>query len=95
MRNSLALALVGWYLMNPQWSDSKNAYDTAAPLSHWSQKHSFNTADECEDYRSNLIEGIRQNAGGAIQAGSFAEVMIRLATVSRCVASDDPRLKEK
>ena len=81
--HAAALALVGWYLVTPPWQKGKNAVEEKldAPLSKWIQSHAFDSAAECEALREQVIKA-QKDAGISV-------------TAERCVASDDPRLKEQ
>ena len=101
--HAAALALVGWYLLVPppvpkgelsaleraQAAGSK--FLVGAPLSLWAVYDSFDTAAQCRKARDDLrskssVEGralLKQSAEG--QWSLFAQ----------CIATDDPRLKEK
>lgn len=81
-RHGAALALVGWYLMVPPLV-GLNAYNSDAPLNTWKLFLSFDSAAECEafaaDRQKNATDSDVRNA----------------ARESKCIASDDPRLKDK
>jgi len=92
LRHSAALALVGWYLMVPppmRVSDVK--FDLAvipdlnAPLPHWFNVRSFDTAADCtaelEVMKRRGAQFLREHPNPA-----FAD------PVNRCVSSNDPRL---
>ena len=92
LRHAAALALVGWYLMTPPLY--KEGANWNAPLSDWSISKSFDSAADCEQARQQLVDQgfkfnnaktatIDQRQAGAVFMGA------------NCVASDDPRLKEK
>jgi hypothetical protein len=74
---TLALALLGWYLMVPPqtrtWWVGPQRYDDVAPLSSWTIEGSFDNAQLCQ--------ATRQQAGDATMGHGT------------CVATDDPRLK--
>jgi hypothetical protein len=88
LRHAAALALVGWYLMvgfspfppkvTPQ---PLHPGETEGPpiLSQWQIRRSFDSADKCEQARTELLR-LTPSVGAA-------DVL--------CIASDDPRLKEK
>jgi hypothetical protein len=84
LRHAATLALVGWYfLVAPVvGKDGQVHYDYAAPLSKWNQERAFDTADECEAYRTQLLKASKG-------AGTAATAIL----MDRCIASDDPRLK--
>jgi hypothetical protein len=90
-RHAAALTLVGWYLMAPPISSVKSkrnpssglydAYSTR-PLGAWEIDGSYDTAREC---RAALDKANQQAKQGCPDCSALAE----------CIATDDPRLKEK
>jgi hypothetical protein len=92
LRHAAALALVGWYLMqSPGSYDSTGRWGNwKAPISKWYTLGSFDTAKAC------MAEMDRYDK---------AELAVRKAHPERkdppgveewgCIATDDPRLKEK
>jgi hypothetical protein len=99
-RHAAALALAGWYLMYPPQSldmsgvSAKNAETEvpkrvkeysqlvdALPLSLWKTRDFFDTAQECK-HQKDLD---RNRSSGATADLAF----------EKCIATDDPRLKEK
>jgi hypothetical protein len=94
-RHAAALALVVWYLMVPK-------ADLHAPLSQWSKVDSYDTRDLCESAKAFSIQMIDHPAslGPDIPArvhqigpARMAEI-VQQVNASRCIATDDPRLKE-
>lgn len=85
LRHAAALALVGWYLMIPPTSNGLPLAD--APLNLWVQIDTFDTADFCHRDLITGTEGKRRWMGDAATFAVLKE--------ARCIASDDPRLKEK
>jgi hypothetical protein len=88
-RHAAALALVGWYLMAPA------PEDLSAPISRWDIVTSYDSATACEKQRMSTVDRMQKAiddefahhepiAGGA---QAFAH--------EQCIATDDPRLKEK
>ena len=105
LRHAAALALVGWYLMLPPFirvapdprapGADRVAPDSHAPLSKWFWSGSFDSVDDCErSQEKQITETQRRNS----LKTSFPtridrdEMAFREA---RCIAADDPRLKEK
>jgi hypothetical protein len=84
-RHAAALALVGWYLMVPPPQDVKHGFFAFVPLSQWTHKATFDTEVHCKREISKGCLNINQN-GENMRSGSLCR--------ARCVASDDPRLKE-
>jgi hypothetical protein len=99
-----AWAEQGWYLIVPPPTSGNNIriftfseereflvgeFNKNAPLPKWIQLKSFDSAKECEEYKINKmhfwIDGFNEETG---------EAKIREhIEASRCIASDDPRLK--
>ena len=87
--DATALALLGWYLIIPTSTRPPNvAYK--APLRSWQIVRGFNTADACEDFLSGFFEQSREK-----QSLNMLEPAYRDYMFAKCVASDDPRFKEK
>ena len=89
-RHAAALALLGWYLMEPPplpdswwlqywpWSTA-HGWSLDAPLSHWTVRDEFETLKRCQD---ELTTTRRWNA----------EYLASSIEAWQCVATDDPRL---
>jgi hypothetical protein len=104
--HAAALALVGWYLMIPpiefesQAITSNVHVSSDAPFSKWEMSGSFDTAKECDaarlaigspsDSRHELSGG--NDAAKAVHEKAYIEIA---KGNSQCIATDDPRLKEK
>ncbi|MGA7873129.1 MAG: hypothetical protein WCA22_19750 [Candidatus Binatus sp.] len=91
--HATALALVGWYLMVPpleRFPNGWEAFDFNAPLSQWDRWDSYYTARECSDVDRNLIER-SQSILHIDPQNEAANAYLQ----ARCMASDDPRLKEE
>jgi hypothetical protein len=87
LRNAAALALVGWFLIVPLRPN-----DPSEPVSHWYQSpETFNTGDDCEHLREYDV-GLFY--GKPLHDPAIREHVLSLQR-ARCIASDDPRLKEK
>jgi len=84
-RHAAALALVGWYLMIPPRSSGQKAVDSGAPLSKWTVSSAYDAAHECEGAKFLNREGHKQDTDPLKAAFDAAQ----------CIATDDPRLKEK
>lgn len=83
--HAAAFVLVGWYLMVPPASYPKDGsffIRADLPIRHWAQLDSFDTADKCEAALKQLSR-------------DDVPIMAAKARSGRCIASDDPRLKEK
>jgi hypothetical protein len=88
-RHAAALALVGWYSIIPS-STLPPGVAYKEPLSRWQIVRGFDTADDCNDFLSSFFEDSRQK-----QALSLLEPAYRDYMFAECIASDDPRLKQK
>jgi hypothetical protein len=82
-RHAAALALVVWYLMVPPDSAKAPHYaDTEAPLARWTGREDyFDTLKSCEKTLAELQNNERDKE--------------LIWASSKCIASDDPRLKSK
>ncbi len=83
LRHAAALALVGWYLMVPPEPPPDGMSDPSTPLSRWHTIGSFDCAQACERIRAAAIEKEPRKLRRAAEQNAL------------CIASDDPRLKEK
>jgi len=89
-----ALALVGWYLMVPPLTKGQKTYDAAAPLQSWGVFRSFDSAAQCETYRASLLEE-RYRQPTTKEDVALQALVNWPGFRLQCVATDDPRLKEK
>jgi hypothetical protein len=84
-RHAAALALVGWYLMVPlRENDNSAKLRVDVPLADWVYVDSFDTAKEC---RNEGVQEEKRYAKDPLEADEYGSW--------ECIASDDPRLKEK
>ncbi len=90
LRHAAALALVGWYLMYPPM-DRKGMPSKDAPLQEWGLLNSFGTKDACESSLSRM----KEQAKLPQPENSLVVVPDQVAMLVKCIASDDPRLKER
>jgi hypothetical protein len=75
---------------------------TYLPLNHWDNIRAFDHAEECEKARSDMLDSIM---GSAARAEKNAQLRVARKRANKavwaewdlsvCIASDDPRLKEK
>jgi hypothetical protein len=95
-RRAAALVLVGWYLIVPSFMDrlilrQGDPHTIAAlvinDLSTWQTLQAYDTAKQCEAVRAALKS---KDNGGAVKTDLQVE-----ARFAQCIASGDPRLKEK
>jgi hypothetical protein len=85
LRHAAAFAFVGWYLMvSPLYEGHR--LDDGAPLSKWTALNSYDAASECRDALTNLKPD-NEHKNDA--------VLVHRALTAQCIATDDPRLKEK
>jgi hypothetical protein len=90
LRHGTALALAGWYLIAPpvkpcpgECGADRQQIDLRAPLSRWQLIESFDSAEICKQYEVEL------------KLTASTNIAWTRAHQSECIASDDPRLKEK
>src|ERR1700730_16572314 len=100
-RHAAAFALVSWYLMIPPLN-SAGSPDDASPLTSWHNEKSFDSARQCEDGKVTVLEReiealkrlekiqIPQSPEGFDQ---YIRWRRRQFAASKCIATDDPRLK--
>lgn len=104
-RHAAALALVGWYLMVPPFtelpppSSDPPPFDVnfKAPLSEWDISKSFDKAEDCERLRKE-VQTKEQSFAYPANMSKLNIVASRLAYLAarasaQCIATDDPRLK--
>jgi len=106
VRHAAALALVGWYLMVPPMDNCvgviKEKPCADSPLATWSVQSKFSSEAACQEnkrigdekargYLMMLAARNRQSSSRA----SFGESTYMWYLTAKCIASDDPRLKEK
>jgi hypothetical protein len=91
LRHAAALALVGWYLMTPP-----PPFNPSTPLSKWTQlgKTDYASEEECMAVREKLQATFR-DPGNIPPEHITATIMVKAMAHVLCIASDDPRLKEK
>jgi hypothetical protein len=87
--HTAALVLIGWYLIIPS-SKLPPGVAYKEPLSKWQIVRGFDTADDCQDFLDTFFEDSHQK-----QALNLLEPAYRDYMFAECIASDDPRLKEK
>jgi hypothetical protein len=98
LRHSIALTLIGWYLMVP-------AESTKNPLSQWRSYRSFDTAEECQTAIDAHLEVLKKHQQDHTRFDRLnPQERLKEATKeaeweydfenAQCIATDDPRLKE-
>jgi hypothetical protein len=85
LQHAAALALVGWYLMVPPLQNSVFGCDPNAPLRKRLKFRSFDSETACKD-RLDQMQGEEKNDPDPFHCRIKHSI---------CVATDDPRLKEK
>ena len=95
LRHAAALALVGWCLMVAP-RDSDFLFVTSVPVSKWVIVQSFDAAKDCEAERAEKV-GLADKSGTYwyYDTKKRENVGAPADLAYRCVATDDPRLKEK
>jgi len=90
-RHAAALALVGWCLMVPPPRAVGDHFQTDfyAPLSKWAKVRTFDLQSQCETPRA----AYQQKPTGNLVIMLGAAEAQATTKASRCVATDDPRLK--
>jgi len=92
-RHAAALALVGWYLMVPPHL-TDTTFDSKAPLSEWSVYAAFDTAVACDGAQASEEQGRKSKVAANPNNAAFKSLVKSLLS-SQCIATEDPRLKEK
>jgi hypothetical protein len=87
LRHAVAFALVGWYLIIPS-STMPPGVAHKEPFRKWQIVRGFDSADDCEDFRSAFFEHSRQKHGLNVLEPAYRDYMF-----AECIATDDPRLK--
>jgi hypothetical protein len=101
IRYAAALALLGWYLLAPGFTDwtrldlskqdpgsaSGSDFFIFSPLKNWDTLRTFDTPMQCENAREQLQH--KNDPIPEAQAKTLAQFQARFA---QCIVSDDPRL---
>ena len=107
LRHAAALALVGWYLMMPPEHRFDDHPDPQAPLTKWQDIEGGDTAMECHDALDKHIESFDAARDALATRDALAKhtpstadnreamTVLEFWLSCKCIASDDPRLKEK
>jgi hypothetical protein len=85
LRNAAALALVGWYLMMPPWYEGQKEPDLSAPFMNWDIVASYDSAKDCMD---DLVKA-------QTDAKQRRTPLERRQFGMQCIATDDPRFKNR
>ena len=100
-RHAAALALVGWYFIMPPTRTSPKGIvnmDIKAPLSRWQIVGRFDSTKDCNESPDQLRKMQRETENpniSPVENRNEEGAMNILLAKSQCIASDDPRLKEK
>ena len=105
-RHAAVLALVGWYLMVPPWESCNGALSggpcNRPPLVKWRIAQPYDSLSKCEEVKAEWLEKGKMYLAESEVRNRSRTSRMRLdeadATkdmLATCVASDDPRLKEK
>ncbi len=99
LHHAAALALVGWYLIVPPVPFST---ETPPPLYKWTPAKVFDSAAQCERQLAKQVtvqrldeKSVKSGSAGLGETNWSARWFDVPAKYQRCIASDDPRLKEK
>jgi hypothetical protein len=96
LRHAAALVLCGWYLMMPPALPSPLRPHSAASLSTWGLVGSFDSAEACQRALSKKLDEEEDRFQSEYPHPSeFEKFALAERAQSECVATDDPRLKEK
>ena len=109
-RHAAAFALVGWYLMTPallyfpkgtrdingqpipRWVIAGWGRPGQPEFSQWNIMGSYDTAVDCEAEKAALALTV---PAGTQDPEAFAAALPQVKKSAQCIATDDPRLKEK
>ena len=99
LRHAAGLALVGWYLMAPPFDRASLTFRTDVPVSEWDNLRAahlrwegeFDSENECDEYKTHTV-AFWQNLKAKIRGSDVKYQQLKLG---ECIASYDPRLKEK
>ena len=94
--HAAALASVGWYLMFPSAigdGSFKSYPDLSLPLAEWNIYQSFDSAQGCESAKAALENKLLLSINAS--TGNTRERAFLWMNSPSCIATDDPRLKEK
>ena len=93
-----AAAASEWYLIRPPLSPVGDVVASDAPIREWEHVGAYDTVSACEEARRELLRTFapltadEKRALSPRQAG-LVVVAELIAAGSRCIASDDPRLR--
>jgi histidinol phosphatase-like enzyme len=106
LRHAAVLASIGWYLMVPESSRRMPLLlETNESLSQWETRQSFDTAQECKAAQHKIhtyLEAatsrrLKEDGSQKAYVGDPVSQMLwaeeAKIAASKCIATDDPRLK--
>jgi hypothetical protein len=105
LRHAAAIALVGWYLLEPPLNhlsriEIAGKCNRDAPLLEWKQAGAFERISDCQAQQKKEPDDIKKivnaidDASSATKNDKAWEVEeILCASLARCIATDDSRLK--
>ncbi len=91
-RHTAALALIGWYLMVPPRASDHRTFIFDAPLREWSIMGSYDSAKECANDRTAQLDFWANDAAKGLP---YRAATLDSLEHSVCIATDDPRPKDK
>jgi hypothetical protein len=99
LRHAAALALVGWYLLIPPHQDD----GASAPFSTWTgYSQTYKSQKECKIALLQFRQMIREpgaeeslRRGDGVSHQDLEDFQHAVDKQARCIATDNPRLKEK
>ena len=92
-RKALAAVAVGWYLIRPPVSWNNQVLKDV-PMNHWEQVHSFDSAQQCEQYRSWLTHQQEPTTVAPGHDPVPGTVWAEISNLAQCVSADDSRISE-
>ena len=104
LRRAAALALVGWYLMVPPIYDTPDGdvmIGLGKPLHDWVISRTYDSAQECNAFFLRPRGGLQDKDNvflfptAGLNSTDGPLVAQLLGGHARCIATDDPRLKEE
>jgi hypothetical protein len=89
---SIGVVLAAWLLLYPPWSVEKNAIDPTQPLTRWYEAATFDSSAQCEAQKAKVLEQYDWRSHPDL---SKVISQMKLRPQARCVADNDPELKER
>jgi hypothetical protein len=98
LRHAAALALVGWYLMQPTVfiKPGHQSFDNwGAEISEWTIFSSYDSAQQCEKAKTHLYNNSASKINPSDDPDGTFRASDHASHYATCIATDDPRLKRK